>query len=190
MPLEYILNNLKRELIRTFAVVDEWFDKELSLCNYTPGDQKWSVYEVLEHIMLANQSLLIIIDNGTVKALQKKDFRNHVCALPTNYLLGNEALLAVADPHAFTWHHREDHQPHGERDPHKIRRELRDQLEQCLITLELLPNGEGLLHQANMPVSTIGTLDVYQHLYFLALHAQRHLRQMEKIQETFKCLGV
>src|SRR5688572_12221379 len=186
MPLEYILNNLKRELIRTFAVVDEWFDKELSLCNYTPVDQKWTVYEVLEHIMLANQSLLIIIDDGTVKALQKEDVLNAQRELPTNYLLGNEALLAVADPHAFTWQHHEDHQPHGERKPHEIRRELRDQLEQCLITLELLPNGEGLLHQANIPVTTIGALDVYQCLYFLALHAQRHLRQMEKIQKAFR----
>jgi hypothetical protein len=36
-----------------------------------------------------------------------------------------------------------------------------------------------------MSVNNLGKLDVYQYLYFLSLHAQRHLQQMNKIEEEF-----
>ena len=73
MTFENIHINLKRELIRTFAVMDEWFDKEHPLRCYKPSSGGWSVNEVLEHVMLTNHFLLILIEKGTVKALQKYD---------------------------------------------------------------------------------------------------------------------
>ena len=73
MTFENIHINLKRELIRTFAVVDEWFDKGHPLRCYKPSSGGWSVNEVLEHVMLTSHFLLIIIEKGTVKALQKYD---------------------------------------------------------------------------------------------------------------------
>jgi hypothetical protein len=34
---------------------------------------------------------------------------------------------------------------------------------------------------ANMSVAAIGRMDLYQWIYFLVLHARRHLSQMEAI---------
>jgi hypothetical protein len=194
MPLEHILSNLKRELIRTFAVMDEWFDKEHPLRHYKPSSGGWSVNEVLEHVMLTNHYLQIIIEKGTEKALRKRQTISGVDILPENYSLSNPALLEISQPDAFVWQRPEHHQPSGQRSLHEIRREIRNQLDLCLITLELLPNGEGVLHQTAMSVNNLGKLDVYQYLYFLSLHAQRHVQQMKKIEQeywnVFKCLGV
>ena len=191
MTFEHIHINLKRELIRTFAVVDEWFDREQPLRCYKPLSGGWSINEVLEHIMLTSHFLLIIIEKGTIKALQKSHNLAIEELVPANYELGNPAFQEIADPKAFPWQRPEHHQPTGQQSMHDVRREIRNQLDRCLITLDLLPNGEGILHHTTMSVNGLGKLDVYQYVYFLALHAQRHLRQLEKIEEEFlKCLSV
>ncbi len=183
MPLEEILINLKRELIRTFAVIDEWFDKEHPLPCYKPSNGGWCVNEVLEHVMLTNHFLLIIIEQGRSKALKKSQTISSTDGVPHNYTLSNPALLEIAQPHAFAWQRPEHHQPTGQKTLYEVRREVRNQLNDCLVTLELLPNGEGILHQTTMSVNNLGKLDVYQYVYFLCLHAQRHIHQMRKIEE-------
>lgn len=185
MPFEYILNNLKRELIRTFAVVDEWFDRDHPLRSFKPSIGGWSINEVLEHIMLTNHFLLLIIENSTEKALKKSELKVQSSFNADDYTLDNKALQEIADPAAFPWQRPEHHQPTGSRTPFEVRLAIRDHLEQCLITLERLPNGEGVLHQTGMSVNNLGKLDVYQYVYFLTLHAQRHLRQMEKVEDEY-----
>jgi hypothetical protein len=135
--------------------------------------------------MLTNHFLLLIIENSTEKALMKCALALQSSFFPDNYTLGNKALHEIADPAAFPWQRPEHHQPTGARIPHEIRCSIRDHLEQCLITLERLPNGEGVLHQAGMSVNNLGKLDVYQYVYFLMLHVQRHLRQMEKVEDEY-----
>lgn len=185
MPLEQTLTNLKRELIRTFAVVDEWFDREHPLRCHNPFPGAWNINEVLEHIMLTNHYLLIIIDNARTKALAKSQGASVSIEFPSDYSLGSEAMLQIADPDAFPWQRPEHHQPTGKVGLYEVRREIRNQLNKCLITLDYLPNGEGILHRTTMNVNNLGKLDVYQYLYFLMLHAQRHLRQMEKNENSF-----
>jgi hypothetical protein len=189
MPLDHTLINLKRELIRTFAVVDEWFDKAHSLCTYKPLSGGWSINEVLEHVMLTNHFLLVLIEKGTAKALKKSE-TSAVIDVPDNYVLGTPALLQIADPNAFAWQRPDHHQPTGDRPMCEVRREIRNQLERCLITLELLPNGEGILYAMTMSVNSLGKLDVYQYLYFLALHAQRHLKQMQGAEHEYEVIRV
>lgn len=185
MLLEHTLINLKRELIRTFAVVDEWFDREHSVRSFNPFSGAWNVNEVLEHIMLTNHYLLVIIDNGRAKALRKSQGLSLPIALPDDYSLNSEAMLQVAVPDAFPWQRPDHHQPTGRIGTYEVRREIRNQLNKCLITLDYLCNGEGILHRTTMSVNNLGKLDMYQYLYFLALHAQRHLRQMEKNENYF-----
>jgi hypothetical protein len=172
-------------------VVDEWFDKEHPLPDYKPSNGGWCIHEVLEHIMLTNHFLLIIIEKGTTEALRKCQIASVRESLNLHYTLSNRALLEIAQPDAFAWQRPEHHQPTGQRTRHDVRREIRNQLDTCLVTLELLPNGEGRLHHTTMSVNNLGKLDVYQYLYFLSLHAQRHIQQMRKVEEeAVKCLSV
>lgn len=190
MTPEHILINLKRELIRTLAVVDEWFDSDPALLQYRPASGGWTVSEVLEHITLTNHYLLIIIEKGSEKALRRKNELTEPFAIPASYTLSNPDLLAIAQPDAFSWQRPEHHQPTGQKLLCEVRRTLRDQLDQCLVTLELLPHGEGILHHTTMSVNNLGKLDVYQYLYFLALHAQRHIHQLKKIGQEYTAPSV
>ena len=190
MHFEHIHINLKRDLIRTFAVMDEWFDKEHALRSYKPSTGGWCVNEVLEHVMLTNHFLLILIQKGCTKALRKADELNQNFAVPKGYTLDHPALLEISKPEAFAWQRPEHHQPTGQPSIHEVRRELRNHLDLCLITLDLLPNGEGVLHHTTMSVNNLGKLDVYQYIYFLSLHVQRHIQQMKKIEEEYHSSSV
>lgn len=190
MPLEHIIINLKRELIRTFAVLDEWFDKDKGLRSFKPSYDTWSINEVLEHIMLSNHYQLVVIERCTSAALQLKDDAEQKTYWPHDYSLSDPALHQISDPEAFAWT-RKDHQtPTGGQPSWKIRRELRDQLFRCLIALECVPNGEGTLQHELLPVDDLGKRDVYHHIYFLALHIQRHIKQMQRIENSFSKLDV
>ncbi|HEY9004587.1 MAG TPA: DinB family protein [Ohtaekwangia sp.] len=186
MPIKHILINLTRELIRTFAVVDEWFDKEHSLHCYKPASGGWCVHEVLEHIMLTNHYLLVIIEKGCEKALRKHELLADKNYISEGYTLANPALLAIGKNKSFEWQRPEHHRPTGEKPLEEIRRAIRDQLARCLDTIDQLPGGEGVLHQTTMSVNNLGKLDVYQYIYFLSLHVQRHLQQLCAIEEEFK----
>lgn len=190
MPLEHIIINLKRELIRTFAVLDEWFDKDKALRSFKPSYDNWSINEVLEHIMLSNHYQLVVIERCTSAALQLKEREGQKTYWPHNYSLSDPSLHQVADPDAFNWKGKEHQIPTGGQPSWKIRRELRDQLFRCLIALECVPNGEGTLQHEDLPVDALGKRDVYHHIYFLALHAQRHIKQMQRIENSFSKLDV
>src|SRR5690606_548682 len=133
----------------------------------------WNAPEVLEHVMLTSHYLLILIDKGSGKALRQA--AQQVIQVPEQYILADERLHAVGDHDAFAWERPDHMNPTGTRPLSELRSELRDQLDRCLVHLELLKNGEGLLYQTTMSVHELGRLDVYQYLYFLAKHIRRHV---------------
>ena len=184
MTIQNILTNLTRDLIRTFAVVDEWFDKGDALHRHKPALGGWSAGEVLEHIMLTNHYLLLLIEKGQEKALHRKTAEALEEQLK-DYTLANPKLLEIGQHKSFAWERPEHHEPTGSRSLVEVRKEIRDQLYRCLFTLEMLPDGEGVLHKITMSVNDLGKLDVYQYIYFLALHARRHITQLEKIEQEF-----
>jgi DinB superfamily len=190
MTLHHTLINLKRELIRTFAVVDEWFDKPHPLHCYKPQDGGWCAKDVLEHISLASRLLLALIEKGIDKALLKSEDTGALKIAIENYTLMKDGFQGVSQPGTFSWETPEHHLPSGQVELPAIRGQLRDQLHQCLFTLDVLPNGEGALHHMTMSVNDLGELDVYQQLYFLALHTQRHIVQLKKLETEFISTGI
>lgn len=50
---------------------------------------------------------------------------------------------------------------------------------------EELKNGEGVLYKTTMTVNDLGKIDVYEYIYFLAQHGQRHITQMTKNETEF-----
>lgn len=182
--IDTTLTNLRRDVIRTFAVVDEWFDKDEILHRYKPPSGGWSTGEVLEHIMLTSHYLLVLIDKGSRKCINLANEQTLAEGL-RDYSFIHPRLEAVGKHKSFTWERPEHMEPTGRKALHEVRTELRDQLDRCLCTLELLRNGEGVLYKTTMTVNDLGKLDVYQYIYFLSLHAQRHITQMKTIEEEF-----
>lgn len=167
-------------LDENFGALDVWFDKEPGLFQYTPR-AGWSVPEVLEHVGLTNHFLLILIRKGVDKALRninKLDLDNEL----TQFQPDLEKLNEIGLRGSFNWERPEHMEPAG-KDLVEVRKQLKEQRDECAGFLETMKNGEGLLYKTRMSVNDLGKINVYEYIYFLSLHARRHLAQLEKIEE-------
>jgi len=183
MSFYQILHTLKRDLIQTFALTDEWFDRETDLLSFCPPSGGWTAAQTLEHIVLTSRYLLKLIDKGKTKALHDP-INDDLEAELENYVLSSPALEAIGIPGSFLWERPEHMIPVGA-SAEDVREELRDQLDYCLCTLELLRNGQGIKSLTTMSVNDLGKLDVYQYIYFMVLHVRRHLEQLRKIEAEY-----
>lgn len=184
MTAENIIVTIRNELIRAISGLDAWFDREQTVIYYKPSSGGWSVYELLEHVMLTNRFLLILIDKGSAKAMRLANAGDLGDSLQ-DYCLESPALVEVGIHKSFVWRRPDHMEPLGMTSLPDVRREIREQLNRCLIHLELLKEGEGTLYKTSMSVHGLGKLDVYQYIYFLALHARRHLSQLDDILENY-----
>ena len=185
--MEDVLNVIKetRELLRTtFDSIDAWFDRREELREYKPMDGGWSVKQVLEHIGLTNHFLLILINKGAEKAMREASRLDLQTEL-LNYHFHRDKLDEIGS-RTFEWIRPSHMEPQGDKAPSEVRQQLRAQLEECLCILDKLKNGEGALCRTAMSVNELGKLDVYEYIYFLARHGQRHLKQMERVEAEFR----
>lgn len=180
MDILPFLAELRAYLTSTFAAVDAWFDEPAELRRFLPADQGWTINEVLAHVALTNHFLLILIAKGTAKARSNAPDAD-LGAARAQYEFPRERLTAIGVLRAFPWERPAHMEPRtAPQPPGAVRAQLRQQLVQVLACLAQLPHGEGLLHQITMTVSNLGKLNVYEYMYFLAQHAQRHLTQLQE----------
>ncbi len=185
MDISALIANIRTLLQHTFATVDSWFDKPANLRAHPPYNGGWAIDQILEHIGLTNHFLLILIDKGAQKALNKSTQLDLNEALST-YNFQQEKLDQVGVHLSFPWVRPEHMEPLGHKTLLEVRQQLKAQLQQCLDILDRLKNGEGALYRTTMTVNDLGKIDVYQYLYFLAQHAKRHVGQMEKVEAEFQ----
>ena len=179
MTLENYLQSIQIHLISTHAVILSWFDESDTLKNYRPLDKGWTIAEILEHIALTSHFLLILIDKGANKALlntSKLDLE----AIKSDFDYNLTKIDSIGLHKSFDWIRPEHMQPQGIKTENEIKNELITQLNRCLNYLEKLKNGEGLLYKTTMTVNGLGKINVYEYIYFLSKHAERHIAQMQE----------
>ncbi len=180
MTLPYIhqlIREIREVLITQFQATDAWFDAPESLRSFRPSRGSWTINEILEHITLTNHFLLMLIRKGGQKSLQLLD-KSDLAAAAEGYVFHREKLEDVGTLGSFVWTRPEHMEPSGA--PHaEVRARLQEQLEECLDWLDQLHQGAGILYKTTMTVNDLGKIDVYEYLYFLAMHIRRHLMQME-----------
>lgn len=184
MEVKELITEIKDFLNVTFDSVNLWFDKNAELRNYKPQNGGWTIDQILEHIGLTNHFLLILIDKGTNKALQntaKLDIQEEL----QTYTFHRDKLTEVGLHKSFNWIRPEHMEPKVEKTWLEVRQQLKDQLNLCLGYLDKLKNGEGVLYKTTMSVNDLGKIDVYEYIYFLAQHGQRHITQMIKNETEF-----
>jgi hypothetical protein len=184
MDIEKIIVTIKSELHTIFQAVDSWFEKPSNVVKYNPKAGGWSIELILEHVYLTSHFLLILIDKASNKALKNIHNFNLEEELK-NYQFESELLMEVGKHLSFKWIRPEHMEPKGGMCGNELRKRIKEQVERCFHHLELLKNGEGVLYKTTMTVNNIGKLDVYQYIFFLALHAKRHITQMEKVESEY-----
>jgi hypothetical protein len=179
MNFETIISKINSELIGSFATLDGWFDRPHEMLQER-SSSRWSPAEVLEHVMLTNHYLLLLIEKGSKRAIARAESCD-ISNMSANYVLETPSLEEVGKRGSFSWERPEHMEPTGAKSLEEIRAELRDQLYRCLHQLDHLPQGQGVAYRFTMSVNGIGKLDMYQLIYFLALHAKRHVSQLEEM---------
>jgi hypothetical protein len=178
MDIQITIQEISAHLKKTFESIDLWFDRSPEIRQFKPiNENAWTIDQILEHIALTNHFLLILIDKGTRKALNLAPSADLDTAL-VDYVFDPEKFDKIGQLKSFEWIRPEHMEPKGEKNLGEIRMQLKDQLNQCLHILDLLKNGEGVLYKTTMTVDDLGKINVYEYLYFLAQHGQRHLLQM------------
>ena len=184
MEIREIITEIKDFLNTTFNNIDLWFDKGSELRSYKPKSGGWTIDQILEHIGLTNHFLLILIDKGTNKALantSKLDINEEL----KSYTFHKDKLTEIGLHKSFNWIRPEHMEPKAEKSLVQVRQQLKEQVQQCLDNLDKLKNGEGVLYKTTMTVNDLGKIDVYEYIYFLAQHGQRHITQMTKNEIEF-----
>lgn len=174
------VHEVRESLIHTFDQLDEIFDFENDVQSYKPAPDQWSINEILEHVTLTNHFLMLVIKSSRDKALKHaktQQIENTESSL--------EAIKQIGDSDAFHWIRPEHMEPTGAKPMNEVRLLMREQQRECLAILDQVANGEGSLHNARMSVQNLGKLDIYQWLFFLTQHAQRHLIEIQRIQTQF-----
>ncbi|PWN65022.1 DinB family protein [Chryseobacterium phosphatilyticum] len=186
MDIFILIQEIKTHLTSGFDKVDEWFDKDEKTLNFQPSNGGWTVHQILEHIYLTNFFLLILIEKGSKKAMRNYlnlDLQSEI----ENYSFSKENFGRIGEYGAFEWIRPEHMEPQGKLSLSEIRNLITQQYHQCLLYLNTMKNGEGVLCKTTMTVNGLGKINVYEYIYFLSLHAQRHLTQMKNNElETIK----
>ena len=154
---------------------DLLFEQNEDILRTRPAPERWTPLEILEHVSRTNFYLLRSARKGARTALKRKA-RGEVVPAGESDLL---RLDAAADAD-FQWEMPTLHRPRGNLAPGRIRARLRAQWNSARALLEQLPEGEGRLFTQKMSVAGLGKIDLYQWLYFMALHAERHFRLMRR----------
>jgi DinB superfamily len=155
----------------TFACLDAWCTTPVEHLQHRPDyPQAWNAAEHLEHVTLVNHFLLLTITKGVASALRRA--RNQPIPSGESDLI---RLAPIADPQAFPWEPPGHMIPTGRQPVAEVRELLNGQYGQCLLLLEQIGNGAGVLCSYRMSVYNLGRLDMYQWLYFLAQHGRWHL---------------
>ena len=175
------INQLISYLNKTAPLVDRWFNESDEIRVFHPANGGWNINQILEHISITSHYLLILIEKGTRKSLNKLTQADLDAELQ-NYTFHNPKLETIGKHLSFHWPRPDHMEPNGQKSLTEIRTSIKAQFNQCLGCLEKIPNGEGILHKTTMSVNDLGKIDVYQYIYFLGKHAERHIEQMEKVK--------
>ena len=157
--MENVIQNLRNELIRSISAIDAWFDMDRTLLEQ-PINTNETVAEVLYKLTLSSRNLL--------DSISQKSQRN---------LGGPVDLQFPHDTLGEEW--KEDF----DRVNLSIARaELREQLDRCLIYLELLQH-----QQIKMKRDTLGNevekFDGFQGIYLLLIHLKRYQGDLNQLAE-------
>lgn len=167
-----------KSIIKTANKVDNWFDEPENIGTFRPESGGWTIYEILEHISLTSHFLLIIIRRHVEKAVKKATNGCEIVDGESDL----QSLDRIGQRSSFVWIRPEHMEPTGKANLQEVRNTIKTQFIECNQLLESMASGEGSLVRVKMTVDDLGKIDMYQWIYFLVQHANRHLKQMNEVK--------
>ena len=172
----------RTELTNAFNRMFDVFAFREDVLYYQPLNGGWSIYQVLEHVALANHFLLRIVNKQVEKVLHwtnRTDKRNMLHP----YVLDAGRLKNMELNGSYIWVPQRYTEPASDMPLLQVKMTLHDQLKQGL---ELLENEKVL--NAIEATYVAGKIDALHYLYFLVQHMHRHLGQVSRLEREFSQL--
>lgn len=167
MTTQTIHTEIKRDIIRTFAVIDEWFDRDQALLLFKSSTGNFSLGDVLERIVHASEYLLkhdVVVIHQPDQKIEKYVADHWVGMMVLNEL---EPLNPVTGA--------------GTSDLESIRKEFRHQLEYSICSLELIERQGTEGDRAKEGEH----LEVYHRISFLSIYLKCQIKNMLNIEKEF-----
>ncbi|HLV97576.1 MAG TPA: DinB family protein [Ktedonobacterales bacterium] len=175
------IQQVGKALAEASTELGTWFARPEASRVYHPQDGGWSINEILEHVSLTSHYLLLIIRQGYKKALGRAA-RGETIPDGESDL---HKLEPIGHPDAFPWLRPEHMEPTRKTSLAEVQARIHAQYQDCQKMLAGLSGGAGALYLVRMSVQDLGKMDMYQWLYFLALHQKRHIAQMERVYQEW-----
>ena len=167
----YVLEALKTSKTNLHAVLDSLSDSQLT---YKPNPARWSIAECVEHIAL--------IEKGIFKTVQTNmdlpadpDRRAEIRVSDVDVIkavCSRSVTLAAPDPFV----------PTGRFGDTATALQFFDQQRDAAIDYVQAVQGDLRTHY--FPHRAFGTLDAYQAILLMAMHVERHRKQIEEIKAS------
>lgn len=172
------IDTLRQHMQRVFSDLIAACSLPEDVQDFRPLPDAWTIREVLEHVVLADHFLLLLVqkiaDRSGRRAARGEEW-------PT--VEPDFTLLQPLMDHGFSWTHPPHMTPEGDRATQRIAEDLNRDLDRCRAFLDAQPAGEGTLHRIRMSVAD-AHLNLYQYLALIVLHADRHWIQILRNREA------
>jgi hypothetical protein len=172
---------IRKELTITFNRMLDVFSVREDVLYYQPSNGGWSMYQALEHVLLANHFLLRIVNKQAERAVQLANMVTKKNTEP--YVLDRNKLQRMELGGSYIWVPQRYTEPNGEMPLLQIKMTLHDQLSESLVLLS-----DSNVLEAIETTYVAGKIDALHYLYFLVQHMQRHLGQVERLKQEFSQL--
>ena len=106
MSHQLVQRLIRADLLTTFAELDRWFDRPLTLLHFRP-EKGWTIAQVLEHISLTNHFLLLTLDKQTKRAVERAKRGDTISTQPSDL----ELLNTIGVRGSFHWERPEHMEP-------------------------------------------------------------------------------
>lgn len=155
-------------------MLDAWFDKDLIIRYRKPPGLSRDVTSRLNDIVYTNDFLLSEIRKAITNPFRKvnelvTDYESELASITEEAKGFSPLSKAVA-----------------EHESPATREQLRDQLYDCLLLLDLLTNDAGLLYRTSFRVSNREAFDVYQLIYFIAMVIQKEVNALDLMTSSIQ----
>ena len=174
---------LSARIERAFGDLRAWLAARADALDYRPEPGTWTAREVLEHVALADRFLLVLARKLHAKSARRAARGDSWPVHPPRF----DHLTALAS-REYPWPHPEHMTPGGKATPAELCTALASDCEAARALVASLAEGQGTLHTIRMSaVREDDRLDLYQYIHVIALHAERHLAQLERNRRAFEC---
>ena len=162
----YLLEQLQNNQTRILALIEPLTPQQW---NFKPAPDRWSISEVMEHVVTVENRVLGIIQQKTEGAAE-----------PNKKSATEDAMLFAAVPDRETRRQAPEIAiPTGQLQG----RQAQAEFEKCRQrTCDFIAANTNDLRQYFHVHGAFGELDCYQWVMLLALHGERHARQIEEVK--------